>query len=141
MKTRLILLSLSVLFLLAAVAPAQYPNDLAGGRPGVFRFYPSQEVQADRNELAQIRVGFERLHALLPRITDATARRELQAQLEIWQLHVTREEQRMRTSAGPTAAEVEARLNSIKGARQCGVCHAGQGIGRGVPVSGDSSGR
>lgn len=150
MKTRVILLALSLLFLLGwvstgdrgAVRAAQYPNDLAGGRPGVFRFYPSQEIQADRNELAEIRVGIERLRLMLPKVGDPALRRELQAQLEVWQLHTNREEQRMRSSAGPTAAEVETRLNSIKGARQCGVCHAGQGIGRGIPVSGEpTSGR
>ena len=114
---------------------AQYFSGQASGRPGVFRFYPLQEIQGDRSEVAELRAGGERLQALLPAVDDARARQELKAQLQRWQSHLNREEQRMRVSAGPTAAQVETRLNAMKGERTCAVCHGTENIGRNVPVS------
>jgi len=109
-----------------APSPAQLPRDFAGGRPGQFRFHPQEQLQADRLELVELRIGVERLRSQLSAVKDAAARDELRAQLERWQVHLDRMEARITTSAGPTAQEVEGRLNSMKGARACGVCH-GQG--------------
>ncbi len=118
--------------------PAQFSAPQASGRPGVFRFHPYQEIQAERAELKQLRAGIDRLHGLLPAVGDAAARQELKSELALWQAHLDGEEQHLRLSAGPTAAEVETRLNEIKGARACGVCHGTENIGRNIPV-GDRS--
>ena len=83
-------------------------------------------MRGDKLELAELRVSIERTRTILHAIKDPAARQELQEQLDRWQIHVTRMEQRLTTSAGPTAATVESRLNAMKGARMCGVCHAGQ---------------
>ena len=103
----------------------QYPTDLTAGRPGVFRFAPQEQIQADKAELAELRIGIERLHSALRTVRDPELRRLLDAELERWQLHVNRMEARLHSSVGPTAAIVEGRLNGMKGARQCGVCHGG----------------
>lgn len=114
--------------------PAQYFAPQASGRPGVFRFHPYQEIQAERADMKELHAGIDRLHGLLPSIDDAAARQELKSELALWQAHLDREEQHLRVSAGPTAAEVETRLNEIKGARTCGVCHGTENIGRNIPV-------
>jgi hypothetical protein len=103
----------------------QYPSDLTAGRPGIFRFTPQEQVQADKLELGDLRISIERLHASLRTVRDPELRRLLQGELERWQLHVNRMEARLYSSAGPTAANVETRLNGMKGARQCSECHGG----------------
>ena len=113
---------------------AQSSDPHASGRPGVFRFHPYKEMQQDRVELAELRVGIERLQHLLPDVQDATAQQELKTQLAHWQSRILREEQRLDTSASPMAAEVEMRLNAMKGSSTCGVCHGTENIGiGGVP--------
>ncbi len=106
-------------------AAQQFPPDFSGGRPGIFRFHPQEEMRGDRMELAELRISIERTRALMPMLKDPAARAELQDQLDRWQLHVNRMEHRLGNSAGPTAATVESRLNAIKGARSCAVCHGG----------------
>lgn len=123
---------------LPAPPPAQYFAPQASGRPGVFRFHPYQEIQAERVGLKELRTGIDRLHGLLPSLDDAAARQELKSELALWQAHLDREEQHLRVSAGPTAAEVETRLNQIKGARTCGICHGTENIGSNIPL-GDRS--
>jgi len=103
--------------------PPQLPYEFAGGRPGVFRFHPQEQMRADLAEAAELRNGVERLRGVLPRISDPAAREQLQSELARWETHLSRLELRVNSSAGPTAATVESRLNGIKGARQCGVCH------------------
>ena len=105
--------------------PPEFPRDIAGGRPGSFRFLPTEQLRADRTEIADLRAGVDRLQRLLPRVSDPVAQREIAGELERWSLHIARLEQRANSSAGPTAATVEARLNQIKGQRNCGVCHGG----------------
>lgn len=106
-------------------AAQQLPPEFSGGRPGVFRFHPQEEMRGDRQELAELRISIERTRGLLQAVKDPAARAELQEQLGRWQTHISRMEQRQTTSAGPTAATVESRLNAMKGARSCGVCHGG----------------
>lgn len=117
-----------------APQPAQYFAPQASGRPGVFRFHPYQEIQSQRAEVKELHAGIERAQALLPSVSDAAARQELKSELARWQAHLDWEEQHLRTSAGPTAAEVETRLNEMKGSRTCGVCHGTENIGRNIPV-------
>ncbi len=114
--------------------PAQYFAPQASGRPGVFRFHPYQEIQAERAELNELRAGIDRVQALVPSIGDSAARQQLKAELARWQAHLARDEQHLRLSAGPTAADVETRLNEMKGTRTCGVCHGTENIGRNIPV-------
>ena len=131
-KSALVLL---LLFLLMAfprsASVAQYfqnpelPRDLSAGRPGSFHFLTHEQLRADRAEIADLRAVIERLQRLLPRIADPVAQREVSRELERWSLHAARIEQRANSSAGPTAASVEARLNQLKGQRSCGVCHGG----------------
>jgi hypothetical protein len=129
MKVKIAFLCVLVCVIVAAAVSQarlpQYPTDLAAGRPGIFRFSPQEQVQADKTELGELRIGIERLQLSLRTARDPELRRQVQAELERWQLHVNRMEARLYSSAGPTAATVEARLNGMKGARQCGVCHGG----------------
>ena len=118
--------------------PAQYFAPQASGRPGVFRFHPYQEIQARRAEMKEMRAGIDRLQALLPSMPDGATRQELKSELARWQAHLDREEQHLSVSAGSTAAVVETRLNEMKGARTCGVCHGTENIGRNIPI-GDRS--
>ena len=118
--------------------PAQYFAPQASGRPGVFRFHPYQEIQAERADIREMRAGIGRLQALLPAMADGAARQELESELALWQAHLDREDHHHRVSAGSTAAAVETRLNEMKGARTCGVCHGTENIGRNMPA-GDSS--
>ena len=127
-KAALALLILLIVMLFPVSVISQWPpmpQELAGGRPGGFRFSTSVQLQADRDDLADMRVSIERAQSLLPAISDPITRQSLQAEIQKWQLHVARYEQRLSRSAGPTAASAEARLNAIKGRRQCGVCHGG----------------
>jgi hypothetical protein len=103
--------------------PPDFQRDVSAGRPGTFRFVTNEQLRADRLEIADLRAAMDRMHRLLPAVKDAYAQREISAELERWSLHVARLEQRMNSSAGPTAASVEAHLNQAKGTRQCGVCH------------------
>ncbi len=137
--TRKLALVLILLFLLIAfprsasvAVPAQhfqgpqdFPRDITAGRPGAFRFVTAEQLRADRAEIADLRLGIERLQRLLPSVRDASAQREFATELQRWTLHTARLEQRMNSSAGPTAATVEARLTQMKGQRMCGVCHGG----------------
>jgi hypothetical protein len=83
----------------------------------------NEQLRADRAEIADLRVGIDRLQRLLPTVRDVTAQREIANELERWSLHAARLEQRMNSSAGPTAATVEAHLNQMKGQRNCAMCH------------------
>ena len=125
-KAALVLLILLIILLFPAHVTSQWPplpQELAGGRPGSFRFSTTVQLQADRDELADMRASFERVQSLLPAISDPITRQSLQVEIQKWQLHVARYEQRLSSSASPTAASAEARLNAIKGRRQCSVCH------------------
>ena len=104
-------------------APPDFPRDVTAGRPGSFRFITNEQLRADRAEVADLRVGVDRLQRLLPALRDAPAQREIANELERWSLHIARLEQRMNNSAGPTAATVEAHLNQMKGQRNCALCH------------------
>ena len=135
-KVALVLLLLSIVFFAfprsASLAarqqllqpPPDFPRDVTAGRPGTFRFLTNEQLRADRAEVADLRVGIDRLQRLLPTLRDATAQREIANELERWSLHAARLEQRMNSSAGPTAAAVEAHLNQMKGQRNCGICHS-----------------
>lgn len=105
--------------------PPELPRDVTAGRPGSFRFVTTEQLRADRTEIADLRLGIDRLQRLLPSIRDANAQREIAGELQRWTIHTARLEQRLNSSAGPTAATVEARLNQMKGQRMCGVCHGG----------------
>ena len=70
-----------------------------------------------------MRAGIERLRGDLPYIQDSTARLDVKLQIERWQVHLDRMQRELNSSAGPTASEVEQRLDSMKGARSCSVCH------------------
>src|SRR4051794_17905895 len=104
-------------------SPPDFPRDVTAGRPGTFRFVTSEQSRADRAEVADLRVGIDRLQRLLPTLRDTIAQREIANELERWSLHAARLEQRMNSSAGPTAATVEAHLNQMKGQRNCALCH------------------
>jgi hypothetical protein len=137
--TRKAALVLVVLFLLiafprsASVAvpgqhfqnPPDMPRDVTAGRPGAFRFVTNEQLRADRAEIADLRLGIERVQRLLPTVRDSAAQREIATELERWSLHTARLEQRLNSSAGPTAATVETRLTQMKGQRNCGICHGG----------------
>ncbi len=99
------------------------PQELAGGRPGSFHFVTESQTAADRTELAELRASIDRVQNLLAAVSDAKLRQALQAELQKWQLHAARFEQRIYTNASPTAATAEARLNAIKGRHNCSVCH------------------
>ena len=114
--------------LVAQVAPqlpSQMPRGLAGGRPGIFRFIPREQLLADRSEIQQLRASLERWQVLADGVQDPTARRQLEADLELWQTHLERAQLRLTASASPTAQAVEMQLNDMKGTRMCGVCHEG----------------
>jgi hypothetical protein len=131
MKTKaafLFLLLLLLILLFPVRVTSQWtplPQELAGGRPGSFHFSTAAELQSDRDDLAELRASIDRVQHLLPTVANPGTRQALQAELQKWQLHSARYEQRLFTSAGHTAATVESRLNEIKGRRQCGVCHGG----------------
>lgn len=127
-KAAIALLILLLILLFPARVTSQWPpvpQELAGGRPGSFRFSTSVQLDADRADLADLRASIERVENLLPAVASSTTRQALQAEVQKWQLHAARYQQRLSTSAGHTAATVESRLNGIKGQRQCGVCHGG----------------
>jgi hypothetical protein len=131
-KAALVLLVLFLFFAFPrsasiAVPGQHFPNqpDFSAGRPGSFRFVTNEQLRADRGEIADLRVGIDRLQRLLPTLRDASAQREIAAELERWSLHAARLEQRLNNSAGPTAATVEARLTQMKGQRNCAICHGG----------------
>src|SRR4051812_26771708 len=125
--TRKAALVLVVLFLLiafprsASVAvpgqhfqnPPDMPRDVTAGRPGAFRFVTNEQLRADRAEIADLRLGIERVQRLLPTVRDSAAQREIATELERWSLHTARLEQRLNSSAGPTAATVETRLTQM----------------------------
>jgi hypothetical protein len=122
-KAAIALLILLIILLFPARVTSQWsPQELAGGRPGSFRFSTSVQLEADR---ADLRASIERVEDLLPAVANPATRQALQAELQRWQLHAARYQQRLVASAGHTAATVESRLNGIKGQRQCGVCHGG----------------
>jgi hypothetical protein len=131
MKTKaafLLLLLLLLILLFPVRVTSQWttlPQELAGGRPGIFHFYTAAEQQSDRNDLTELHASIERMQSLLPAVANPGTRQALQAEVQKWQLHAARYEQRLFTSAGHTAADVESRLNGIKGRRQCSVCHGG----------------
>ena len=125
-KAALLLLILLIILLFPVRVTSQWspvPQDLAGGRPGSFRFSTAVQLEADRADLAELRASIERVEDLLPAVANPVARQALQVELQKWQLHAARYQQRLVASAGHTAATVESRLNGIKGQRQCGVCH------------------
>ena len=125
-KAALLLLILLLILLFPVRVTSQWtqvPQELAGGRPGSFRFSTAVQSEADRADLAELRASIERVEDLLPAVANPATRQALQAELQKWQLHAARYQQRLSTSAGHTAATVESRLNGIKGQRQCGVCH------------------
>ena len=125
-KAAIALLILLIILLFPARVTSQWsPQELAGGRTGSFRFSTDVQLDADRADLAALRASIERVQDLLPAVANPATRQALQAEVQKWQLHAARCQQRLSTSAGPTAATVESRLNSIKGQRQCGVCHGG----------------
>ncbi|MBZ5511950.1 MAG: hypothetical protein LAN70_12370 [Acidobacteriia bacterium] len=127
-KAALLLLILLLILLFPVRVTSQWspvPQDLAGGRPGSFRFSTSAQLEADRADLIELRASIERVENLLPAVANPATRQALQAELQKWQLHAARYQQRLSASAGHTAATVESRLNGIKGQRQCGVCHGG----------------
>ena len=103
--------------------PPDFPRDLTAGRAGTFHFVTNEQLRADRADLADLRVGIDRLQRLLPTLRDPTAQRDIANELERWSLHVARLEQRMNSSAGATAATVEAHLNRMKGQSNCAMCH------------------
>jgi len=131
MKTKaafLFLLLLLLILLFPVRVTSQWtplPQELAGGRPGSFHFSTAAELQSDRDDLAELRASIDRVQNLLPAVANPATRQALQAELQKWQLHSARYEQRLFSSAGHTAATVESRLNGIKGRRQCSVCHGG----------------
>ena len=125
-KAALLLLILLIILLFPVRGTSQWsPQELAGGRPGSFRFSTAVQLETDRADLAELRASIERVEDLLPAVANPATRQALQAELQKWQLHAARYQQRLSASAGHTAATVEARLNGIKGQRQCGVCHGG----------------
>jgi hypothetical protein len=131
MKTKAVFILLVVLLLILLFpvpVTSQWtplPQELAGGRPGSFHFSTAAELQGDRDELAELRASVERVQNLLPAVANTATRQALQSEVQKWQLHTARYEQRLFTSAGHTAATVESRLNGLKGRRQCSVCHGG----------------
>ena len=131
MKTKaafLFLLLLLLILLFPVRVTSQWtplPQELAGGRPGSFHFSTAAELQSDRDDLAELRASIDRVQNLFPAVANPATRQALQAELQKWQLHSARYEQRLFSSAGHTAATVESRLNGIKGRRQCSVCHGG----------------
>lgn len=127
-KAALALIILLIILLFPVRVTSQWsplPQELAGGRPGSFRFSTAVQIEGDRADLAELRASLERVENLLPAIANPATRQALQAEVQKWQLHAARYQQRLFTSAGHTAASVESRLNGIKGQRQCGVCHGG----------------
>jgi hypothetical protein len=127
-KAAIALLILLMILLFPARVTSQWspvPQELAGGRPGSFRFSTSVQLEADRADLHELRASIERVENLLPAVANPATREALQAEVQKWQLHAARYQQRLFTSAGHTAAIAESRLNGIKGLRQCGVCHGG----------------
>ena len=125
-KAAIALLILLIILLFPVRVTSQWPpQELAGGRPGSFRFSTAVQLEADRADLAELRASIERVEDLLPAVANPVARQALQAEVQKWQLHAARYQQRLVASAGHTAAAVESRLNGIKGQRQCGVCHGG----------------
>jgi hypothetical protein len=105
--------------------PPDFPHDVTAGRPGTFRFITNEQLRADRIEIADLRIGIERIQRLLPILRDPAAQRDIATELDRWSLHTARLEQRMNSSVSPTAATVETRLTQSKGQRNCGVCHGG----------------
>jgi hypothetical protein len=125
-KAAVVLIILLIILLFPARVTSQWPplpQELAGGRPGSFHFSTAVQLEADRHDLAELRASIQRVHNLLPAVADPATRQALQAEVQTWQLHAARYEQRLFTSDGRTAATVEARLNGVKGRRQCAICH------------------
>ena len=125
-KAAIALLIVLIILLFPARVTSQWspvPQELAGGRPGSFRFSTAVQLEADRADLAELRASIDRVEDLLPAVANPATRQALQAEVQKWQLHAARYQQHLSASAGHTASTVESRLNGIKGQRQCGVCH------------------
>ncbi|HET7183400.1 MAG TPA: hypothetical protein VFL42_06630 [Terriglobales bacterium] len=129
-KAAMVLIILLLIFLFPARVNSQWPpmpQELAGGRPGTFHFSTDAQSQADRYDLAELRASIERVQSLLPAIQNSATRQALQVEVQKWQIHAARYEQRLSVSASPTAAAAEARLNLLKGRRNCALCHGNMG--------------
>ncbi|MGB9103148.1 MAG: hypothetical protein WCC59_00190, partial [Terriglobales bacterium] len=66
-KAAFLLLILLLILLFPVRVTSQWspvPQDLAGGRPGSFRFSTSVQLEADRADLAELRASLERVENL-----------------------------------------------------------------------------
>jgi len=125
-KAAVVLIVLLLILLFPARVTSQWhsmPQELAGGRSGTFHFVTDSQTAADRVDVAELRASIDRVQNLLGAVSDPKLRRALQSEVQKWQLHTARFEQRVYANASPTAATAEARLNAIKGRHNCAVCH------------------
>ncbi len=132
MKLSVIVLAVFSLVLLAFAANPQSPKfdvptlptekDQFGGRPGTFHFVTNEQAMADAASLKQAFAALDHLDASLAAF-DSKTRDSLAPDLQTLRQFATDVHARRSTSAGKTAAEIEARLNGAKGKFMCGACH------------------
>ena len=132
MKLSVIVLAVFSLVLLAFAASPQSPKidvptlptdkDQFGGRPGTFHFVTNEQTMADATSLKQAFAALDHLDASLAAL-DTKTRDTLAPDLQTLRQFATDVHARRSTSAGKTAAEIEARLDQAKGKFMCGACH------------------
>ncbi len=97
------------------------------GRPGTFHFITDADLQATRADILRMKLSLQRTREQVQRLTPAQNRDAVLAELDTWQVFLARIDRQLTAPAGPTAAGVEARLNSAKGTFMCGSCHRAGG--------------
>lgn len=132
MKLSVIVFTVFSLVLLAFAASPQSPKidvptlptekDQFGGRPGTFHFVTNEQTMADATSLKQAFVALDHLDASLAAL-DSKTRDSLAPNVQALRQFATDVHTRRSTTAGKTAADIEARLNEAKGKFMCGACH------------------
>lgn len=98
--------------------------DQFGGRPGTFHFLTNEQAMADTAELQKALAAVQSLEAELAKL-DNRSRDRLSPGVQALRSYLLNLQTRQAESAGDTARQVEANLNSSKGKFMCGACHRG----------------
>jgi hypothetical protein len=96
--------------------------DRFGARPGTFHFVTNEQTMADAAELKQVFAALDRIDQSVASLDKAT-RERLLPDLQTVRTFANNVNAHRTSSAGPTAAQAEQRLNDAKGNYMCGACH------------------
>lgn len=97
-------------------------RDQFGGRPGSFHFITNEQTMANLAELQKTYAALDALEREVAGLKPAV-REKLSPQLAQLRAFANGVHAQGLANAGPTAGEVEERLNASKGKFMCGACH------------------